>query len=649
MSDIKVTLSGDASGAKEAFHGAGESAMEFADHIGEAAEKTKQMYEKLEKALEKVVEFGKESVEAYFKIEKATAQLERAAGEHTEALKAQALAMSEHLGVSNVTIETMQKMLYTFGEAPEQIEATTHALLDYAAYSGTDAVSATHALLTATQTGKTAFKELGLEYVKTGEASTTLTNITAALAGKIGGTSEDESKTIEGSVMRATAQIEHFKQAFGELIAVFIDHTGIIDRVGSTFKSITDALDVGGGRALKAFEAQHALAEGQQKVAEATERAASAEKDLQEMLNDPKISLSSIDSQTRVLEAFKKEAVDAEAAYARLVHGGTSGLGSENKNDHAVKAGHEAKVKKIKSDMDEIEDVYREEDAKDAQRELDNATHKKESEAKYVDELIKQQQEGQKKTMEEQDKEAAEVEKRHKKDVEARDKYLEEEGKQWVDGIKRNQDKVAEQNLKFQTEMTSAGMKIGNALSSALVGAIEAAMDGGEFDVLGAVADVAFAVAAIAADAIISIYAENPALGQAVGAGIGAIGGLEHHARASAWKSEQAAKAPKTHHDGGWIEPEYFHTGGMVLGTDERAAVLQTGEAVLSRSEVARNGGRSGVEALRRSGGRGGVNVYVSTMDAQSVTEAFQDKSGRGLVDAARTGQGPLALLFAGG
>lgn len=640
MGDVKVTLTGEASGAKQAFDEGGDHAHGFGEHIGEAAEKVHLIYEAIEKALEKVIEFGKESVEAYFKIEKATAQLERAAGENTEAFKAQAIAMSDHLGVSNVTIETMQKMLVTFGEAPDQVEATTKALLDYAAYSGTDAVSATHALLSATQSGKAAFKELGLEYVKTGEASTTLTNITAALAGKIGGTSEDESKTIEGSVMRATQQIEHFKQAFGELIAVFIDHTGIIERVGSTFKSITDALDVGGGRALKAFEAQHALAEGQQKVAEATEHAAEAEKQLQEMLKDGDVSLSSIDSQTRVLEAFKKEAVDAEAAYAKLVHGGTSGLGSENKNDHAVKAGHEAKVaamtKAAKTEAELQEQFDEEKRAKEFGTMEENVADA----TKSAEELLKVQQDGEKATIAEEDKAAAEVEKQHKKDVEARDKYLEEEGRHWVEGVKKNQDKMAEENKKFQAEMASAGKQIADALSSELVAGIEAAMDGGEFDVVGAIEDVAFAAAAIVATALISTYGESPVLGQAVGSGIAAVGGLVHHEQSKTFKQQQK------HHDGGWIEPERYHSGGMVLGPDEVPIIAQVGEAVLSRSDVARNGGRSGVEAMRSGGGGSGVTVYISATDTQSVMEGFQDKTGRGLFNAIRTGRGVMTPLI---
>jgi len=40
------------------------------------------------------------------------------------------------------------------------------------------------------------------------------------------------------------------------------------------------------------------------------------------------------------------------------------------------------------------------------------------------------------------------------------------------------------------------------------------------------------------------------------------------------------------------------------------------------------------------------VTVNISAMDTQSVMESFQDKSGRGIFNALRTGRGPLNLIF---
>ncbi len=109
MSDIKIKVDGDGDGAKRAFDDAGDGAKGFAEQMAHTAEQIHLLYEAAEKAIEKVVEFGKESVEAYFKIEHAENQLKRSAGEATDALVEQAQALSDHTGTSKVTIETMER------------------------------------------------------------------------------------------------------------------------------------------------------------------------------------------------------------------------------------------------------------------------------------------------------------------------------------------------------------------------------------------------------------------------------------------------------------------------------------------------------------------------------------------------------------
>ncbi len=592
-----------------------------------------------------LIKLGEDAIRSSEEQAKADRQLQRVAGDLTDTFKAQASAMQEQLGVSDDMVQGLQTMLLRFGEAPANVEATTKAILDFSAATGEDAVSATKAMLTGVQSGKSVFKDLGLEYEKTGTATKDLANVTDALAKKFAGSAAVEADSLSGQARKAHEAIGELKEAVGGLITEFIQKSGAVDTFTDALKGMQLAL-FGGSAATNLKTQQRVALQDELDYLEKHYaqlvhlRETDAESYTRMISGMGTLAKSPGDEFTRIKQLREQlAALDADLKK-------TANLPTEGSDRPTGKGPAEEKLagiaKAAKSEAELQEEFDQAKRLKEFGTYEENiADAKKESEG-----LLRVQQEGQKHEMEEQDKAAAELEKQRKKDVEARDKYLEEDGKHWVDGIKRNQDAVAEQNRKFESEMTTAGMKIGNALSSALVSAVEAAMDGGEFDVLGAVADVAFAVAAIAADAIISIYAENPALGQAVGAGIGAIGGLEHHARASAWKSEQAAKK---HHDGEWIEPQRYHSGGMILGTDEVPIIGQVGEAVFSRADVARNGGRSGIEAIRRGGGGGnGPNIYISAMDTQSIQESFQDKSGRGLVDAVRTGRGPLALLFEG-
>jgi hypothetical protein len=59
-------------------------------------------------------------------------------------------------------------------------------------------------------------------------------------------------------------------------------------------------------------------------------------------------------------------------------------------------------------------------------------------------------------------------------------------------------------------------------------------------------------------------------------------------------------------HNGGYIQR--MHNGG--IKSDERPAILQTGEGVLSRRDMANIGGRSGFDALRQGGMT--INVPVN-------------------------------------
>jgi len=624
MSDIQVTLRGDGSGAKNAFHEGGEGAESFAHQVGEATEQAKLFYEGIEHALEKVLEFGKESVESFFKIEHAEMQLRRAAGDATEAFIDQANALSEHLGVSKVTTETIQKMLATFGEAPAEVEATTQAIIDYAAYSGQDAVGATEALLSSAKTGRAAFKDLNLEYDKTGTALERVSSISSALTAKLGGTAEEESNTLEGALKKSEEQMTRLKESIGFTIAEFLQETGVVSTLTETLKKMNAELlasSGGGDSQVKIFKY---LEEAQDKL----KRMKAGQQDnpwefiTPESIEKQEALIAKLDASWTAL-VLRQQRTGEEA-------GRKAGLEASGLTDLIPGQVHEEKTPKVKAAEAErhqianLRQLDRDDDEKQEKWDEEHnarlfgtmeenvANTEKENEK-----LLRIQQDGEKKTEEEYKKQEEKV----------------------ATHIKQLNEVAARAAEKFEREMEVMGAQIGQALTSTLAGAIQAAIDGQEFDVLGAVADLAFGVAAIIGTAIGTIYG-SPALGNAIGSGIGAIGGLVHSARGKAWKDEQSQKR----HDGGWIET--FHDGGWPgLGTDEQAIVAQAGERMLSRSEVSRMGGARNVDAAARGGG-GSTHITIHAQDSQSMLEFFQGRGGRSFTNALRTGRGDLNALF---
>jgi len=101
------------------------------------------------------------------------------------------------------------------------------------------------------------------------------------------------------------------------------------------------------------------------------------------------------------------------------------------------------------------------------------------------------------------------------------------------------------------------------------------------------------------------------------------------------------------HHEGAWIEQ--FHGGGWpAMGGDEQPAVLQSGERVLSRSEVNRMGGRASVDAAAAGAGGGGGTIVIQAIDGESVQRFFAGTGGRAAFNTARLGRGSFGKLLRG-
>jgi len=171
---------------------------------------------------------------------------------------------------------------------------------------------------------------------------------------------------------------------------------------------------------------------------------------------------------------------------------------------------------------------------------------------------------------------------------------------------------------KEENEARERGAAIGGAFANALAAQLNRLASGGELSPEETLVDVFTGIASVALSAAGAGWAAPL---------VGAAGSFA--------KSQLAKK-----HGGGWIGAPRFHNGAWV-GSDERPAILQTGERVLSRAEVSSMGGPRGVD----NAARGAVNITVNTLDGSTARDYFTRAGGRALVNAVRTGRGSIAAF----
>lgn len=562
------------------------------------------------KALSVGIGFAKDSFKAYEEQAKADRQLARVAGESTEAFKAQATALQEQLGVSDDAVQQMQKMLLTYGEAPAEIDKTIRAILDMSAATGQDAVGAISTLTSSVTTGKGAFKDLGLEYDKTGSRGDVLGAATAALAKKFAGSSEAEADSLAGAINKSMQQFGELKETFGGFIGLVAQKTGIIESATWAFKQFNEA--IGGGPDNTRMEAIEKLQHAQNLIQEY----ATIEKSGVELNQTSRDTLH--EAKINYYEALKL-VNEIDAKNKPLA---TKGKADDTAAGNGKAAAAEAKAAAKAAQKEHINDF------KDSKREEFDAMLRS----------IKEQDDAEKDAEKKRIADFAES-KREQLDEMLRGLKAEEDAHE--KSLKKDAEitkKAADEQKKQEATWAQAGASIGNAFAGALSSAIEELASGGEMDAGETIGSILAAVLAVAGGVL------GGALGGPAGAAIGgALGGLA----GSAIKG--ATKRKKVRHSGGYAgedAPERYHLGTWV-GSDEEAAILQNGERVLSRSEVSGMGGKQGVENAVRGGG--GMTVNVSTFSAGGFRELFEGDGGRGLLNAARTGRGAPAFLFGGG
>lgn len=545
--DLSLNVNGNDNGASSTLRGVGSATDDLAGKVGKSVEAWRLLGDAVKKAASEIAAFAKDSIKAYEDQAKADRQLAAAAGESAAALKDQAAALQASLGVSDDMVQRMQSMLARFGEAPTEINKTVKALLDYSAVSGVDAVAATDALLSSSQSGREVFKELGLTYSKAGDGLDRLSAATDALTKKIGGASGREADTLTGHVAMLREQFQEIQEPLGGFFALLEEKTGAVKKLADTF--------------------------------------ATAAQGLQLMLS----AARGLDG-TKLFGAANKEAL---AALISLAPGGS--LIADKLGLHDDTAGALANIAASVGNAsvgDAVsgslpKDLSTKRGAPHGKTGLGGGPSGPQSDIFAV---AKDETARVRKGTEEWRKALAEMRKLEAED-EAAEKKSAEETQADIDKIMRDTAfKVHKLGEDFRAseaeEWANAGKNIGMAFANSLTSALNELANGGKMDAGQVFAKILAGVLGVAGAALGNLIL--PGLGGAIGGALGGAAGAGITALAN----------------GG-------HGGG---GGASRYA--------------------SGI-----------TNLYVNTMDGESSRAYFEGNGGRGIMNAVRTGRGPISQI----
>ncbi len=565
-----------------------------------------------------MVDFTKSSIQAYLEQERADKQLSAAlkqlgydSEQLTATFKAQAAAFQETLGVSDDMVQGLQTLMIRFGVAPRDIQATTKAVLDYAAATGTDAESATMQLLKAVENGGKGLQRMGIHIDETGDKSKDLSAAVEALGKKFKGAAEADASSLSGQMNILSTQFGELKEGFGEWIAKVVQESGALQALAEYVGNVNAALF--GTETDKQAARTENITEKRKKLDKLKVALAVKDRDIDTLTNDgADYALGSVLSETigqanglqreinaltleiRGLEEASKKAGDAVAGIA--LGGAAPGLGG---------GGGGSGKSKLKNEHDQ------------------NDAHV-EAFAKQQKMLAKQQEivlDGEERA----NKELAKEQERAWKESEAA----------WKDHL-REMERAAKES---EEEMRRIGMAIGSSLGNAIGSQIRELGRGGQLDMGALLASVLKAAISFALAALGPFGALlAPILGGVIDATVGQAGqGFDDEEPAP--RLPRGTVMPRAH-SGAWAgDLPRFHEGGEV------PAILQVGERVLSRREVARMGGQSGVDRMANGGG-GAMNVFINATDARSFQDRLGGDLGTSFVRMFRQGRGEFAALL---
>lgn len=616
----------------------GKQAAKGTESLAGSLVKAQLAFEALRVAGRVALDLLKGGIADYIEQEKANTRLAAAvrqlgydANTLTPALVSMADEMEHTTLVTSEQIQQIQQMLLRYGVAPRDIRATTQALLDYGAVSGKSASEATETLMQALVGGGNQMQAFGVTVGRTGDKAKDLQAIVAQMSEQFGGSARAATEGFAGSIGRLELAQQDLGKAFAQFIADVDGRYHIID-------SLTQALD-GARIALAGDKEQEALEKRNQqyiKQLETIGRVGGVLKQLRkELAATPEDAAGfggrsrreelqeQIAEQEALLSKFKSYSAQVREAVNSALNRGASGVAT------AISTGNTAIAAATKEGFDHIDNI-RDLHHKAALDAFKAVEEEAKLDAKIDKDLLAQFAQNRKQAAEDS--------------INALKSWQKREAAEWQRLMGQSQSRAGQLSVAVAStvqdegadQMQAAGFALGSALVSGLDQALTQMEGGGEMDVGSIIASVLPAL--VTAGLIAATGGAAAPFAPLIGA---AVGVLAKHAVNSL---DTPKYGGSKYHSGGVVDDRpRFHDGGG-LASDEVDAVLQTGEVVWDRGDVARNGGPRAVNAMR--GGGAGMHVTVQAMDAQSFQEWIGDRGGSGVVRALNQNRGELAQRF---
>lgn len=628
MADIELILDGDSAGAIGALREVGDATDALHKQATAQGEAQRKQSEEMWKSIGQwaaagaaaVTAFGVASTKAFMESDRATRQLQRAAGEYADVLEKQAAALQEVYAVDDDIIKQSQTLLTQWNGVGAATEETTTAILNYAAATGKDAVTATQELIRNVENGGVGLAKIGVHFENTGDKTENLKNAVAALNEKFGGAASADANSLHGNLQALSLAFEDFQEHVGKAISDFNSQYAITTKLTEALKGL-DTFLFGDERNKRDVEYADTL----EHLAGRIEHRKQLSLDLAAA---EKAGRADAVAESQRMIASNEKAISQLKEMLRLraegIHTGGLPTGGGGTNKGPVDAKATLKGKYVQEETAEVVDAMAQQSAAiQAQLEEQLAAEKTMRDQARADEAAARA--GEEKMVLES----------YKAERKAQDEHLRDMLKAEEQATKQ----AAEAMKKREAEWARAADAIGAAFVNALADQLAKLAEGGELDPAMFVGEILAATVGTAATIIGTAYGAP-----AVGAAIGNIAAMGIRAGASGISSASRRSA-RTYHDGGPIEAwPRMHSGGG-LGPGEVPMIGLEGEYVMSREAVARNGGMRAVDAMAK-GAAPRVVMNVSALDAKSIAELGERNLSKGIKQALRTGRGDFPKLL---